>query len=42
MLLVLAGFQVVFTGLLADLILHISEKNNDNSLPEEGIRYKTE
>ena len=41
-LLVLAGFQVVFTGFLADLILHISEKNNDKSLPEEGIRYKSE
>jgi glycosyltransferase involved in cell wall biosynthesis len=41
MLLVLAGFQVIFTGFLADLILHISEKNNDKSLPEEGIRYKT-
>ena len=40
-LLVLAGFQVVFTGFLADLILHISEKNNDKSLPEEGVRYKT-
>ena len=40
-LLVLAGFQVIFTGFLADLILHISEKNNDKSLPEEGIRYKT-
>ncbi|MCL6096459.1 MAG: glycosyltransferase family 2 protein [Patescibacteria group bacterium] len=41
-LLVLAGFQVLFTGFLADLILHISEKNNENSQPEEGLRYKTE
>jgi len=41
MLLILAGFQVIFTGFLADLILHISEKNNDKSQPEEGIRYKT-
>lgn len=40
-LLVIAGFQVLFTGFLADLILHISEKNNDNSKPEEGLRYKT-
>jgi len=40
-LLVLAGFQVIFTGFLADLILHISEKDNDKSLPEEGLRYKT-
>lgn len=40
-LLVLAGFQVLFTGFLADLILHISEKDNDKSLPEEGLRYKT-
>lgn len=41
MLLLLAGLQLLFTGLLADLILHISEKDNDKSLPEEGIRYKT-
>jgi glycosyltransferase involved in cell wall biosynthesis len=39
-LLVLAGFQVLFTGFLADLILHISEKNNDYK-EEEGLRYRT-
>lgn len=38
MLLVLAGFQLLFTGFLADLILHISEKHNGNDT-EEGIRY---
>ena len=40
MLLVLAGFQVVFTGFLADLILHISEKNNDNNFNKE-FKYQT-
>src|ERR1035437_3879723 len=42
MLLVLAGFQVIFTGFLADLILHISEKNNDKSFLKKAIRYKSE
>lgn len=41
LLLVLAGFQVVFTGFLADLILHISEKNSDKPEPEEGLRYRS-
>jgi len=40
MLLVLAGFQVVFTGFLADLILHTSEKNNINSFDKE-LKYQT-
>lgn len=40
MLLVLAGFQVVFTGFLADLILHTSEKNNLNSFEKE-LKYQT-
>ena len=40
MLLVLAGFQVVFTGFLADLILHTSEKNNDNNFDKE-LKYQT-
>lgn len=40
-LLVLAGFQVLFTGFLADLILHISEKNNGYSNSQEGLKYKT-
>ena len=39
-LLVLAGFQVLFTGFLADLILHISEKNGSN-MSDEEIKYKT-
>jgi len=41
-LLVIAGFQVLFTGFLADLILHISEKNKGKENGEEsGLRYKT-
>ena len=40
-ILVLSGFQVLFTGFLADLILHISEKNNDSTDVEDGLRYKT-
>ena len=39
-LLVLAGFQVLFTGFLADLILHISEKNNENNFEKE-FKYQT-
>jgi dolichol-phosphate mannosyltransferase len=41
MLLVLAGFQVLFTGFLADLILHINSQNN-HSDSEERLKYKTE
>lgn len=41
MLLVLAGFQVLFTGFLADLIIHLSYKNNGKEKEEEGIRYKS-
>ena len=40
-LLVIAGFQVLFTGFLADLILHISEKNNGNGYREEDLKYKS-
>jgi glycosyltransferase involved in cell wall biosynthesis len=39
MLLVLAGFQLLFTGFLADLILHISEKHNGEQ-EESDLRYK--
>ena len=42
MLLVLAGFQVLFTGFLADLILHISRKDNQSINLEDGLKYKTE
>lgn len=42
MLLTLAGFQILFTGFLADLILSISEKNKGSVPSEEGLRYKTE
>lgn len=41
MLLVLAGFQLLFTGFLADLILHISEKHNGEDSDEVDLRYKT-
>lgn len=42
MLLLLAGFQLLFTGLLADLILHISQKDNNGVNLEDGFKYKTE
>lgn len=42
MLLVLAGFQVLFTGFLADLILHISSKNADTDSQESRLKYKKE
>jgi glycosyltransferase involved in cell wall biosynthesis len=41
MLLVLAGFQVLFTGFLADLILHINSQNVDTNV-EDRLKYKTE
>jgi glycosyltransferase involved in cell wall biosynthesis len=41
-LLVLAGFQVLFTGFLADLILHISSQNDHSAIDEERLRYKSE
>jgi len=40
-LMVISGFQVLFTGFLADLIIHISQKNNSNTQTEDGIKYKT-
>lgn len=42
MLLVLAGFQVLFTGFLADLILHISSQNENTNHEEDRLKYKTE
>jgi glycosyltransferase involved in cell wall biosynthesis len=42
MLLVLAGLQLLFTGLLADLILHISQKDNQGVNLSDGFKYKTE
>ena len=39
-LLVLAGFQVLFTGFLADLILHITEKHSELSFEKE-FKYKS-
>ncbi|HUD09801.1 MAG TPA: glycosyltransferase family 2 protein [Patescibacteria group bacterium] len=42
-LFVVAGFQILFTGFLADLILHISQKgNHENEVPAEMFKYKTE
>lgn len=41
MLLVLAGFQILFTGFLADLIIHTSYKNNGKEKGDAGVRYKT-
>lgn len=38
-LLVLTGFQVFFTGFLADLFLHISQKNNHGK--ENMLKYET-
>ena len=41
MLLVLAGFQVLFTGFLADLIIHTAYKNNGKEKGDLGIRYES-
>lgn len=41
MLLVLAGFQVLFTGFLADLLLHINSQNGNTNV-EDRLKYKTE
>ncbi len=38
-LLVIAGLQLFFTGFLADLILHISEKNNGEVVNRDELRY---
>jgi glycosyltransferase involved in cell wall biosynthesis len=42
MLLLLAGMQLLFTGLLADLILHISQKDHQGVNLNDGFKYKTE
>jgi glycosyltransferase involved in cell wall biosynthesis len=42
MLLLLAGLQLLFTGLLADLILHISQKDHQGVNLDEGFKYKTD
>lgn len=41
MLLVLAGFQVLFTGFLADLIIHLIHENNGKEKADEGVKYKS-
>ena len=41
-LLVIAGLQVLFTGFLADLILHISSQNGNTNDEEDRLKYKTE
>jgi glycosyltransferase involved in cell wall biosynthesis len=42
MLLVLAGFQLLFTGFLADLILHISFQDRASNYKEDRLKYKTD
>ncbi len=42
MLLLLAGLQLLFTGLLADLILHISQKDNGETVDKREFKYSTE
>ena len=42
MLLMLAGFQILFTGFIADLILNISEKNKNVRNSDDELRFKTE
>lgn len=42
MLLMLAGFQVLFTGFTADLIISISERNKTSKTLDEIIKYKSE
>ena len=42
MLLVLAGFQILLTGFLADLILHITQKDKNENSFESELKYKTE
>lgn len=42
MLLVLAGFQILFTGFIADLIISISEKNARNFESQEDLKYSSE
>ncbi|NLI10765.1 MAG: glycosyltransferase family 2 protein [Elusimicrobia bacterium] len=39
-LFILAGFQIFFTGILADLILHISKTSSESSF-DKDIKYKT-
>lgn len=40
-IMVLSGFQVFFTGFLADLILHISEKHNGETDSANELKYKS-
>ncbi|MBI3985213.1 MAG: glycosyltransferase family 2 protein [Candidatus Levybacteria bacterium] len=42
MLLMLAGFQVLFAGFTADLIISISERNKTSKTLDEIIKYKSE
>jgi glycosyltransferase involved in cell wall biosynthesis len=41
-LFILVGLQILFTGLLADLILHISEKNKNGDVVGENLKYRTD
>lgn len=42
MLLVLSGFQVLFTGFLADLFINLSKRSNSESFPNLSIKYSTD
>jgi len=42
MLLVLAGFQILLTGFLADLILHMTQKSKNSYTYESELKFKTE
>jgi glycosyltransferase involved in cell wall biosynthesis len=41
MLLVLAGFQILLTGFLADLILHMTQKSKNIDTYESELKFKT-
>ncbi len=41
-LFVLVGIQILFTGFLADLILHLAEKNSNDDKDKFALKYKTE
>ena len=42
MLFVIAGFQILFTGFIADLILHISEKDREVLSSDKEFKFKIE
>lgn len=42
MLLMLAGFQILFTGFIADLIISLSERDKTSKTLDDLIKYKSE